>query len=449
MRFSQTPLTRPPSELRRKIGPQFQADIEARRASFDSPEIGPTLRAMTELAELGLSLPDLAKMRHYRRGRIMAELRKHRLGGMLLFDPINIRYATDSMNMQVWTLHNLARAAFISSEGYIVLWDFVHCEHMTKHLPLINEVRSGAGAFYFEHGAEEASQGSKFAQEIKDVMAQHGCEGRIAIDRMDIAISQSFQDKNIYYVPGQPIMEQARLIKGPDEIKAMKCAAAACELAVKKMHEALEPGLAEVELWAVLHHENIARGGEWIETRILSSGPRTNPWMQEAGPRIIKDGELLAFDTDLIGLYGMCCDMSRTWLVGDGNGTAEQKDCYQIAYDHINENTTLLKPGISFNELTFKGHVLPEAFQDQKYCVKMHGVGLCDEYPSIYYEDHFIEGAFEGELQPGMTLCVEAYIGKVGGIDGVKLENQILITEDGYENLTPYPYEERLLYHAH
>ncbi len=448
MRVQKSPITTATPQIHRKIGPKIQADIEARRASFDSPEIGPTLRAMTELAEMGLSLPNLPQMRLYRRERIMAELQKSSIGGILLFDPINIRYATDSMNMQVWTLHNLARAAFISADGHIVLWDFTHCEHMTRHLPLINEVRSGAGAFYFEHGAKESSQASKFAKEIKDVMTEHGCEGRIAIDRMDVAVSQSFQDVGITYRSGQSIMEQARLIKGPDEITAMKCAAAACGIAVKNMHKALQPGLAEVELWAVLHHENIARGGEWIETRILSSGPRTNPWMQEAGPRIIKDGELLAFDTDLIGLYGMCCDMSRTWLVGDGDGTTEQKDCYQMAYDHILENTELLKPGVSFKDLTFKGHVLPEAYQAQKYCVKMHGVGLCDEYPSIYYEDHFIEGAFEDELQPGMILCVEAYTGKVGGTNGVKLENQILITQDGYENLTPYPYEERLLQNA-
>ena len=394
---------------------------------------------------MGLSLPDLPAMRQYRIERITAELDKRDLGGILLFDPINIRYATDSMNMQVWTMHNLARAAFVSAAGYIVLWDFTHCEHMTQHLPLINEVRTGAGAFYFEHGDKENNQAASFADEIKALISQHGCEGRIAIDRMDISISQGFDYCQINYLPGQPIMEHARLIKGPDEIKAMRCSAAACEIAVGKMHEALAPGLAEVELWAILHSENIARGGEWIETRILSSGPRTNPWMQEAGPRILQDGELLAFDTDLIGLYGICCDMSRTWLIGNSAGTGEQKECYQVAYDHIMENMELLKPSVSFKDLTFQGHTLPPEFQTQKYCVKMHGVGLCDEFPSIYYPDNFIEGAFDYELQPGMTLCVEAYAGKVGGVDGVKLENQVLITENGYENLTPYPYEERLL----
>ncbi|CDX53589.1 hypothetical protein MPL1032_180055 [Mesorhizobium plurifarium] len=90
-------------------------------------------------------------------------------------------------------------------------------------------------------------------------------------------------------------------LRGVDEINAMRCSLATCEIAVAKMREQLQPGIAETELWAVLHAENIARGGEWIETRILTSGPRTNPWMQEAGPRRIESGDLLAFDTDMVG----------------------------------------------------------------------------------------------------------------------------------------------------
>lgn len=436
------------SPRHRKIAPLLQAGIDARVSTFDTAEIGPSVKAMTELADYGLSLPDLPAMRKYRLQRITAELQKRDLGGILLFDPINIRYATDSMNMQVWTMHNLARAAFVSAAGYIVLWDFSHCAHMTTHLPLINEVRSGAGAFYFEYGDKEADKANTFVAEVLDLMKENNCEGRIGVDRMDVSIAKSFDAQKIDYVPGQIIMEHARLIKGPNEIQAMRCAARACEIAVSAMHKALKPGQAEIELWAVLHSENIARGGEWIETRILSSGPRTNPWMQEAGPRILKDGELLAFDTDLIGLYGICCDMSRTWLIGDGRGTTAQRDCYQVAYDHITENMQMLKPGLSFTDLTFGGHTLPPEYQVQKYRVKMHGVGLCDEFPSVYYPDHYVEGAFDYALEPGMTLCVEAYTGKVGGIDGVKLENQVLITEDGFENLTPYPYEERLLNHV-
>ena len=66
---------------------------------------------------------------------------------------------------------------------------------------------------------------------------------------------------------------------------------------------------------------HIRRGGEWIETRLLASGPRTNPWFQECGPRIVQNNEIVAFDTDLIGAYGFCIDISRTWWVGDQRPT--------------------------------------------------------------------------------------------------------------------------------
>ena len=70
--------------------------------------------------------------------------------------------------------------------------------------------------------------------------------------------------------------------------------------------------MSENDIWAVLHAENIRRGGEWIETRLLASGPRTNQWFQECGPRIVQNNEILAFDTDLVGSYGICVDISRT-----------------------------------------------------------------------------------------------------------------------------------------
>ena len=195
----------------------------------------------------------------------------------------------------------------------------------------------------------------------------------------------------------------------------------------------------------MLHHENIARGGEWIETRILNSGPRTNPWMQECGPRIIGEGDIVAFDTDMVSVYGQCADISRTWVCGDRKPTDEQRRLYQVAHEHISRNFELLKPGVGFEELTEIGHRLPEEFRAQRYGLMLHGIGMCDEYPCIYYPEDFIKGAFDYVLQPGVTLCVEAYIGAVGGKEGVKLENQVLITETGAENLTRYPYDEHLL----
>ena len=75
-----------------------------------------------------------------------------------------------------------------------------------------------------------------------------------------------------------------------------------------------------------------------------------------------------------------------------------------------------------------------------------HGVGLCDEYPHCgYVEDNDRGGGYDGVFSPGMTICIESYIGEEGGAEGVKLEEQLLITESGIERLSRFPYEETLM----
>lgn len=412
----------------------------------DRVEIGPTPLAFAEWEVLGLQPPHLPTLREYRLRRLQEQLVARDLGGILLFDPLNIRYATDTTNMQLWTTHNPARACFVAASGYVVLWDFHGCDHLSAHLPLVSELRSGASFFYFETGAHTDRHARRFAAQVEDLLRQHcGNNRRLAVDRIEVAGLRALDALGVEVCSGQEVTEFARSIKGPDEIKAMRCAVAACEAAVAEMHQALQAGATENDVWSVLHAGNIRRGGEWIETRILSSGPRTNPWFQESGSRVLSDGDLLSFDTDLIGVYGLCVDMSRSWICGGLEPTAEQKRLYRIAHEHISHNTRLVKPGMGFTELTACGHRLPQGCRAQRYGVMFHGVGLCDEYPCIRYPEDLESYGYEGEIQPGMTLCVEAYVGEVGGRDGIKLENQLLVTEEGCEVLTRYPFEQSFL----
>ena len=434
----------------RKIDPTRRPNISLKADGSpdenDRVEIGPTALAFQEWKALGLEAPHLDSMREYRLERLCGEIRRHDYGGILLFDPLNIRYATDSTNMQLWTSHNPARACYVSADGYIVLWEFHSCEHLSAHLPLVKELRSGAGFFYFLSGDRSEEHAKLFAKDVDDVMRKQSAGNRrLAVDKIEMTGLRELERLGLEVFEGQEVTEIARVIKGEDEIKALYCATAACEASMVKMQEAIYAGQSESDIWAVLHAENIRRGGEWIETRICSSGPRTNPWFQEAGPRIISDRELLALDTDLIGPYGMCCDISRTWLCGDVEPSADQKELYRIAYEHIMTNRELLKPGVGFCELTEKGLRLPEEYRAQRYGVMMHGVGLCDEYPAIYYPEDLEDHGYDGVVEAGMVFCGEAYIGKVGGKNGVKLEDQVLVTDNGFKEMSTYPFEEKLL----
>ena len=194
-----------------------------------------------------------------------------------------------------------------------------------------------------------------------------------------------------------------------------------------------------------MHQSYISVGGEWIETRLASSGPNTNPWFQECGPRRVEPNEVVSFDTDLVGAYGICVDISRSWWVGPGKPRPDMIEAMRHGVEHIQTNMEMLKPGVSFKELTFNAHKLDEKFQKQKYGCMMHGVGLCDEWPSINYPDGFIEGAYDYVLEPGMVFCVEALVSEEGKDFSIKLEDQVLITETGYENLTQYPFDKALM----
>ena len=412
----------------------------------DRVEIGPTPLAFEEWEAAGLEAPHLPTMRQFRLDRIVANLAERGYGGALLFDPLNIRYATDTTNMQLWNTHNPFRACFVAADGYMIVFDFKASDLLTGFNPLVRETRGGASMFYFVNGTKTERDAKIFAGEIDDLLRTHaGSNRRLAVDKIQIHGLRALEALGLEIEDGEELMELTRVIKGPDEVKAMRCAIHACEAALYEMEKYAQPGVTENDVWSVLHAENIRRGGEWIETRIMASGPRTNPWFQECGPRVIQNNELLGFDTDLVGCYGMCVDISRTWFVGDGEPTAEQRRLYTEAYEQIMENTAILRPGMHNMDIVRGGRLMPDEFKERQYSVKMHGVGLCDEWPCIYYPENPANEGYDFVLEPGMMLCVESYVGAVGGKEGVKLENQVMITEDGVENMTNFPFAANLI----
>ncbi len=414
-------------------------------ASLNQHVIGYGELAEREWDARGLTAPDMAAARRHRLARIRAELQARDLAGVLVYDPLNVRYATDSTNMQLWCTHNAARYAFVATDGPVILWDYHGSEHLSAHLESIDEIRNGTPWFYYEAGDHAPERARRWAAEVADVVASHGGGNRrLAIDKINPDGVDALAAFGIEVAPGEAVMEHARTVKSLDELKAMRRAIAACEAAIAEMEAALTPGMTETDLWSILHAENIRRGGEWIETRLLTSGPRTNPWFQECSARVIEAGDLVAFDTDLIGAYGYCCDMSRTWLAGDARPTDEQRALYAIAEEQIAANMSLLRPGRSFRELSHAATGMPADCLPNRYSVLFHGVGLCDEFPAVPYPSDWERSGYDGVLEPGMVVCVESYVGRHGGHEGVKLEEQVLITETGHECLSTYPRDPRL-----
>jgi Xaa-Pro aminopeptidase len=382
------------------------------------------------------------RARAYRKRRIIDQVAAHDCAALLMFDPVNIRYALDISNMQVWMLHNAWHYALVCADGHAVDFEYFGSLHVAQNLETVDEVRPAQAWYYFAAGPRVLEAVEPWADEIAEIVGERGGGNRrLAVDKLEPAGVDALRRRGITIVEGQQLAETARGVKGPDELELMKWTIRVCEAGMARIYENSLPGKTENEIWAELHYENIRCGGEWIETRLLTAGRRTNPWFQECSDNVCETGDLLAFDTDMIGPYGYCADLSRSWPIGHVRMSEEQKTLYRAARDQIDHNLGLLRPGLTFAEFNEKCWKIPERYQAQRYSTAFHGVGMADEWPRLAT---CVDGdpRSTGMIEENMVICVESLIGEEHGRECVKLETQALIAAGGAVRLDTFPWEE-------
>ncbi len=391
------------------------------------------LRQFREMPEI-----DRDRMHQYRSGRLHREMEKHDVALCVMVSPISLRYALDYRNYAAFMSHIPCTYLFLPLDGPHMIYNGFEPNMSPRHM------RAGQPISYFYGGDELAHFAGRFADDVISYLSEIGSDNRkIAVEYVNPSITQALEKRGIEVIDGVMISERARLIKSEDEIQCIRWAMAVAELGAAKVSEALIPGVSELQLWALLNYTNLANNGDWHDGRMLASGPRINPWLQEASDRKLEAGDLMGFDTDMIGPMGYFADLSRTFFCGPGKPTRRQKEIYRMAMDEVEHNLKLISPGAKFSEIQHNAWPVPEEFQDNAYPCIVHGVGMCDEYPHL-------NPTYRGPLpyndvvQTGMVLCVESYMGAAGERDGVKLEQQGLVTEDGFELITSYPYDEAL-----
>lgn len=391
--------------------------------------------------------PDIEKQAAVERlARLRQVLAANHIGAAIYFDAVNIRYACGVRNMQINTTRNPGRYLFVPVVGPVVLFEYMSCAHLAEGYPTVDEVRPAKGVHPFYSGDHHAAHLAAFVQDIQDLMAQCGLRGaRLGVERAPIDVVPALMSAGFTVVDASISIDRAKSIKTPAELQLVRASVAGTQAAVAYMEQNLLPGRTENQVFGDLHQALIAGGGEYIETRLFNSGHRTNPWFQETGNKVIQAGELVCLDTDAIGCHGYYTDMSRTFLAGDGPATPVQRELYGLAYEQLQHNMALLKVGLSFREFANKTWPIPAKYVDHRYLCPIHGNGMTGEYPIIPYPDIFHLCGQDGEFEANMTVCVESFVGDRDGGEGVKLEEQVLITPQGVERLTTYPYESRLL----
>jgi Xaa-Pro aminopeptidase len=386
---------------------------------------------------------DEAEIRAYRLARTRALMAQHDVAAMVVVDPVNLRYVTGARNMQVWTMHNFCRYGFVAAGGPAILFEVSAARHLAEGLATIDEIRPSLSADYMIVGPRSDELAQRWAREIADLVGEHGGGNRrLAVDRLDVPTALALQAEGLTLVDGKEILERARAIKSLAEIGAFKLSLESCDASIAALRAAVVPGMRESEALAILLKQSVSRGGEYPETRLLTSGPRTNPWFQETTDRVMAEGDLLSFDTDLIGPMGFYNDISRSWVVGDVGPSDQQRRLYETARRQLETNIALLRPGIHFLEFAAEAYVLPDVYLANRYADVGHGCGLGVEYPLLWYPEDAEAGAYDGRFEENMIVCIESYVGAQGGHEGVKLEQPVWITADGPVVLSDDPLED-------
>ncbi|MPW21575.1 M24 family metallopeptidase [Paraburkholderia sp. CNPSo 3157] len=389
---------------------------------------------------------DLVSVRTYRLGRVRAEMRKRDIAALIISDPVNIRYATGARNMQIFCARNTPSRYLIVTESRTILFEFTGCEHLANGLETIDEVRPSSTASFVAAGPAIVAREKAWAADMAATLTELvGPKPTVGIERVNAGAAIALAGDGVRLVDAQEPIEMARAIKSAEELKCVIASLRATEVAVRKLRDAIRPGMSENELWSVLHQSVIAQDGDYVETRLLSAGRRTNPWFQETSSHVIEPNQLIALDTDVVGCHGYYSDFSRTFHAGPDKPSENQRTIYKLAHEQVHHNIGIIRPGMTFREYSDKAWNIPDKYHANRYYLSAHGCGMTGEYPYLYHHADFPASGYDGEIQPGMTLCVESYIGEHAGQEGVKLEQQLLVTETGTRLLSLFPFEETLL----
>jgi len=382
---------------------------------------------------------DVERLGAWRTGRLRAQMKHHDVAALMLVNPVSLRYAVNYATYMPFQSRIPSTYLFLAQDGPTEIYG-AYADN-----PLIDGSYPGRGISLFDAG-DRLSEGARLlADDLVRYLGRLGTdERRVAIEAVNPSVTQACLERGLEVIDGMALAETARIIKSEDELACIRWSVAVAELGIAKLKEALRPGVTETQLFGILNYTNLCNHGEWHDGRMLASGPRINPWLQEASQRAVESGDLVGFDTDMVGPLGYFCDISRTFHCGPARPTNRQRHLYRLAAEEVAHNRALLRPGLSLREFQEQAWPIPEEFQAQAYTCLLHGVGMCDEWPRIN-PAHRGPNPYDGTLEAGMVVTIESYIGAVGERDGVKLEEQVLVTEDGWEQMSSYPLEDDLL----
>jgi Xaa-Pro aminopeptidase len=388
------------------------------------------------------------RLRKARLDRAKAQINQDGLGALVTWDEANIRYLT-SYYVTTPMRPSETQCVFIPKNGEPILFCGGTPRETERRMPwMAGRVSPTISSFKLAAEKEDDLAVLMFVDVIAKLMAEFGVEKEtLGIDgsTCGLMLDRAFQKAGIRAVHGKPTMDKARMIKTADEIELMRITCGNAESAFAAIVDAIRPGIRECDLVGIGINALYREGADHTEDLVCCSGFNTNPYGWSFSDKPLRPGDLVYIDVDGSSYQGYKSCVYRTFCCG--RATQAQKDLYQECHAMLYDAIGVIKDGATDYDVLAKWPDSPQywgydTWQEVAPYVFGHGIGLTLHDPPIISPLRKAYGLPPVPFKEGMVLAIETYAGHKGGKDGVRLEENLLVTRDGCEILSRWPVAE-------
>ena len=348
--------------------------------------------------------------------KLREQMQKRELDSLLVTNPYNLRFITG--------FTGTAGLALITPNDAWFITDFRYTEQAGEQVKEFKVVRAQKGLI------DEVAR-----------IAEEAAVERLAFeqDYMTFATYSQYKEKlSAALEPVSGLIEKLRMVKSPEELEVLKAAAKIADDAFEHICTYIKPGMTELQVSNELEFYMRSQGATSSSFDIIvASGLRSALPHGVASDKKIEQGDLITLDFG--ALYnGYVSDITRTVAVGEPSD--KLKEIYQVVLDSQVLALEKIKPGMTGIEADAiaRDYIKSKGYGEAFGHSTGHGIGLeVHEGPGLSFRSETV-------LEPGMAVTVEPGI-YLPGIGGVRIEDDILITETGNERLTHSSKELRIL----
>lgn len=386
---------------------------------------------------------DFERLRNYRLSRARQALEASDLGALLVFESSNIRYLT-ATHIGTWGYNKTERWALLTRTGEPWIWDFGSAaKNHRMYSPWLKPEQSNGGNNGLQGAISPTSglpQGT--AREIAAILKEEGVAGMpLGVDVIEMPMLRELEAAGIEVRDGQQVMLDARQIKNKDEILLLSQAAAMVDGVYQDIFEALKPGVRENDIVALATGRLLEMGSEQVEAINSIAGERCSPHPHVFSDRLIRPGDQAYFDI-IHAFNGYRTCYYRTFAVG--RATNAHRDAYKKARELIDAAIAMVKPGVTTDQIAAlwpKAEEFGFSSEMEAFGLQFgHGLGLGLHERPVISRLNSLENPVE--IQPGMVFALETYWPADDGHSAARIEEELVVTEDGAELLTLFPAEE-------